>query len=94
MNGYGSPAGVRKTNSLAIASLVLGVLGLTGIGPLGILALIFGYRARRRIERTGENGAGFATAGIVMGWTAVVLGIMVLIFILLASSGPMIVSGG
>lgn len=65
------PSGPRqKTNGLAIASLVLGLIGM-GVGH--IFALVFGYRARRQIDasRVGQRGRGLAIAGIVLGWIGV-----------------------
>lgn len=56
---------VGTTNVMAIASLVLGVVWLAGIGS--ILALLFGVSARRQIRQTGEGGAGMALAGIILG---------------------------
>jgi len=70
------------TSGLAIASLVLGIGGLTILPLLGsILALLFGYMARADIRRRrGEvTGEGLALAGIVLGWISVgiaVLGIL------------------
>jgi hypothetical protein len=58
-----------KTNGLAIASMVLGILWIYWIGS--ILALIFGYVARNQIRERYENGGGMATAGIVLGWVGV-----------------------
>lgn len=57
-----------RINGLAIASMVLGIVWIYGIGAA--LALIFGYRARRQIQASGgaESGGGMATAGIVLGW--------------------------
>lgn len=59
------------TNGFAIASMVLGILWLYWVGS--ILALIFGYKAKRDIAASGEKqaGAGMATAGIVLGWIGV-----------------------
>jgi hypothetical protein len=54
---------------LSIASLVLGILWILGIGS--ILALIFGYVGLRQIRRRDENGRGMAIAGIVLGWVGV-----------------------
>ena len=56
---------------MAIASLVLGLLWMYWIGS--ILALVFGYAARREIRRDPERieGRGMATAGIVLGWVGV-----------------------
>lgn len=55
------------TNGSAIASLVFGILGLF-LGFLSILALVFGFNARKSLQRTPQQGAGFATAGITLGW--------------------------
>ena len=53
------------TNALAIASLVLSILWLCGLGS--VLAVIFGGMAKKQIQQTGEQGAGLATAGVVLG---------------------------
>jgi len=71
------------TSGMAIASLVLGIGGLTVLPLLGsILALIFGYLARKDIrERPAEvTGDGLAVAGIVMGWISVALAVAGLLF--------------
>jgi len=69
----------QKTNGMAIASLVLGIVGGCGIGS--ILALVFGYVARGQIDRSQgrEGGRGLATAGIIIGYIGII-GIFVLIF--------------
>ncbi|WEV26960.1 DUF4190 domain-containing protein [Streptomyces sp. 71268] len=59
----------QRTNGLAVASMVLGILWLYWIGS--ILALIFGYVARNQIRERGEGGGGMATAGLVLGWVGV-----------------------
>ena len=64
------------TNGLSIASLVLGILWIGGIGS--ILALIFGYTGLRQIRQRNESGRGMAIAGIVLGWVGV-SGLMLLI---------------
>ncbi len=66
---YGHYAAPRPTNGMAIASVVLGILWINGIGS--ILALVFGYKAKRQIAERNEAGRGFATAGIVLGWVGV-----------------------
>jgi len=60
-----------KTNGLAVASLVLGILWLWWLGS--VLALIFGYVGKNQIDRSGgqESGRGMAIAGIVLGWIGV-----------------------
>jgi hypothetical protein len=66
-------------NGMAIASLVLGVFWLYWIGS--VLALVFGYLARKQIAERGEDGDGLAIAGIVLGWVGLgVLAIGVVFF--------------
>jgi hypothetical protein len=67
--GYPYAPPPQRTNGLAIASMVLGILWLYWIGS--ILALVFGYIARNQIRERGESGGGMATAGIVLGWIGV-----------------------
>lgn len=78
---YGYPANPMQgsTNGFAIASLVLGIVGILLVLP-SILALIFGYIARRQIRERGQSGAGMAVAGIVLGW--VVVGFFVVLLVI------------
>jgi len=66
------PSVPPRTNGKAIASLVLGIVGM-GIGQ--ILALVFGYQARREIKesRGTQTGDGLALGRIILGWIGVVL---------------------
>lgn len=77
--GYMPP----RTNGLAVASMVLGILWIYWIGS--ILALVFGYSAKKQIResRGTQTGDGMATAGIVLGWIGVgVIALVILIAIL------------
>ena len=69
--GY-QPPPHRPYNGFAIASLVLGITWVWWIGSL--LAVIFGWIARRQIDESNgwERGRGMATAGLVLGlvWLA------------------------
>ena len=80
----------RRNDGGAVASMVLGILGLVGI-PLiaSIIALALGYGARSRIRASRDlDGDGFATAGIVTGWVGLILPlIMLLIFLSVRSGG-------
>ena len=70
---------------MAIASLVLGIVWIYGIGS--ILALVFGYQGRNEIDRSNgtQTGRGMATAGIVLGWIGVG-GLVLIILAAIASS--------
>jgi len=76
----------QKTTGLAIASLVLGIVWVYGIGS--ILALIFGYQAKAQIDRSGgrESGRGMAVAGIVLGWIGVAGFLLFILFAAVAST--------
>lgn len=71
--GTGGTAGTAGTNGKAVASLVLGILWLGGLGA--VLAIGLGLVARREIRRSGgrQGGQGLAVAGVVLG----VLGVAV-----------------
>jgi len=61
--GPGRRAGAPgKANTFAVASLILGVLGITVIGA--IAGIVLGILALRQIRRTGQRGRGMAIAGL------------------------------
>jgi hypothetical protein len=64
-------------NGLAIASMVLGIVWIYGLGSL--LALIFGLVAKRQIKERGQRGSGMATAGIVLGIIGIVGAIILIV---------------
>ena len=81
------PAG---NNALAIASLVCGVAQVM-LWPLATIpAVVLGHVARHQIRRTGEQGAGLALAGLILGWIGVgfaLLAIVGIVLIVAATSG-------
>ena len=85
-----APAAVTpsaRTNGLAVASLACG-LAQFAFGPLATIpAIVLGHMARSQIRRTGEQGAGLALAGLVLGWGAVILGIVLIAVALAIAAG-------
>ena len=79
------PPEAGPTNGSAVASLVLGIVGLTGFPFIpSILALVFGYKGRREITQSAgtQSGLGLAKAGIVLGWIGVILiGLVIMFFV-------------
>ena len=78
----GQPAGAAsQINGLAIASVLVSVLWFAGLGA--VLALFFGYRARRQIKDSAgsQTGSGLATAGIILGWIGIAIVVTVVILI-------------
>ncbi len=78
----GPPAAAfSQVNGLAIASVLAAVLWFAGIGA--VLALVFGYRARSQIKDSAgsQTGSGLATAGIILGWIGIAIGVTLIILI-------------
>ena len=68
-----------ETNQLALASLACGIAQLA-FGPLATIpALVCGHLARSQIRRSGENGAGLALTGLILGYGAIVLFVVAMI---------------
>ncbi len=77
--GYGGPPSPGY-NGLAIASMILGVMWLYGVGA--ILAVIFALIAKRQIRERGERGGAMATAGLVLGIIGIA-GIMLVVVLII-----------
>lgn len=93
--GYGRPdlawAGAPLPQGTAVASMVLGIIGLVLTATcwgsfLGILvaplALILGVTARRKVDRGEAGGRGYATSGFVMGLVGTVLAALMVVFMI------------
>ena len=80
-------AGGRATNAMAIWSLATGIASWIVCPIVGsIVAVVTGHIARSQIRRTGEEGAGMALAGLILGYVhlavaAIVLVILVIVLI-------------
>jgi hypothetical protein len=69
--GYWQAPVARTTNGFSIASMVLGIVWVFGLGS--ILAVIFGFVGRKQIRASGgrQTGGGMALAGIILGFVGV-----------------------
>ena len=73
----------RRTNVLAVISLVAGLCGFSVVPFFGsIAAVITGHLALGQIKESGEDGATLAKAGLWLGYAAIAL--VVLAAVLLA----------
>ena len=86
---------------MAIAALVAGIAGFF-ICPViaGVLAIIFGYMARRNIRESGGalGGDSFATAGIILGFiqlgiALIVIVIWIIVLAAASTNNSMVVPG-
>jgi uncharacterized protein DUF4190 len=74
--------GLARKNGLGTAALVVAIIGLAscwtvlgGIG-LGVVAVILGFLGRGRASRGEADNGGIATAGIGLGFLAVVVSLV------------------
>ena len=76
----------RRTNSAAVISLVSALLAPVGhcIGVAGItlivISLVTGHMALAEINRTGEDGSGYAVAGLIISYAHLVITALVVLF--------------
>jgi hypothetical protein len=76
---YGYPP-QRRTNSMAIAAMVVSIASLFTCPLVGAVGIYLGNRARAEIRRTGEEGDGMAQAGVIVGWIAIAFSVLYLCF--------------
>jgi Domain of unknown function (DUF4190) len=74
---YNTPARAG-TSGMAVASLVLSIVGIVTVGLGAVLGVIFGFVARAQIKRAqgAKGGAGLALAGIIVGFVVIALAIV------------------
>ena len=85
-DGWAPAPRAQRTNPLAIAALVCGIVQFCGLFPAGIVAIIFGHLARRQIRRTGEQGWGLAKAGLILGYLVLAGTLLVAVLLLVSRS--------
>ncbi|MEE1930916.1 DUF1707 and DUF4190 domain-containing protein [Streptomyces sp. TRM 70351] len=71
------------TSGWAIASLVCAVTA-PAWGVTALPAVITGHIAKAEIRRTGKQGDGYATAGLVVGYLGLALGVLLVLFFVAA----------
>jgi hypothetical protein len=68
---------------MAIGSLVTSIACLLVFGGIGsFIGAILGHVALGQIKRTGEQGRGLAIAGIIIGWVATALWLIVAVIVI------------
>jgi hypothetical protein len=82
---------VAKTSTLAIISLITGILGFVQILPVigPIAAVITGHMAKNEIKKSGGmvTGNGLATTGLILGYVTLAIGLCLACFFILAFAG-------
>jgi uncharacterized protein DUF4190 len=88
--GYPPPGGVRQTNGLAIASMVVSLASIVICGFPAIVGAIMGHVARKQIRERGEDGDGMALTGVIVGWIVFglsMIGLAIYIFVIVLAIG-------
>jgi hypothetical protein len=94
--GYGYPPPPPRTNGLAIASMVVSIVGAVSLlctfclSLLAVLALgggitgtILGFVARRQIRERGDAGDGMALTGVIVGLITSIIGALAIVAVVL-----------
>ncbi|TAM92021.1 MAG: DUF4190 domain-containing protein [Rhodanobacteraceae bacterium] len=86
-----------RTSSLAVVSLIFGVLAYVFLPFVGALvAVICGHAARAEIRRVPPgtlDGDGLALAGLILGWIQIGIAVLVVGFFILALAGVIALHG-
>lgn len=86
-----------RTSSLAIVSLIFGILAYLFLPFLGALvAVICGHSARSEIRRAPPGtieGDGLALAGLILGWIQLAFTAIAIVFVVLVLFGAIAFSG-
>jgi MFS family permease len=78
--GYYPPP-ARTTNGLSLAAMIVSIISLAlCAGAPGIVGAIMGHVGRRQVRERGEEGDGFALAGIIVGWIGFGIFVLVILF--------------
>ena len=70
------PPAPSQNDGKAIASLVLSLLGLCGVGSL--LGVILGHQSRGQAKREGRQPSGLALAGVIIGYVGLAALVLIL----------------
>ncbi|MBT3389795.1 MAG: DUF4190 domain-containing protein [Chloroflexi bacterium] len=79
MSDYYGPPASAQNSSMAVISLIAGILGLTLFPVLGsIIAVITGPMAKKEIAASAGTlgGEGLAQAGMILGWIGIGLSVL------------------
>ena len=74
------PPLTRRMNNTALASMIVSLASFVTCPLLGLLGVYLGTRARNEIKTRGEDGDGMALAGIIAGWVAAGLSVLLVVF--------------
>lgn len=81
---------VKRDSTLAIISLITGILGWTILPFISsIVAVITGHLAKKEIRESGGNmsGDGMALAGLILGYTMIGLSILLIVLVIVIILG-------
>lgn len=86
-----------RTSSMAIVSLIFGILAYVFLPFIGaLIAVICGHSARAEIRRAPPgsiDGDGLALAGLILGWIQLAFSVIAVAFIILIAVGAIAFSG-
>ena len=83
-----APPVAQSTNTLAIVSLATGIASWFLLPVVGaVIAVVTGHMAKREIRRTGEQGSGLATIGLILGYVHLAVAVLLIALLILVLVG-------
>lgn len=82
--GYGGPV-QNRSNGIATAALVCGILSIVCLWPLGVVAVPLGFVGLSKAKQLQGTGKGAAIAGIITGFIGIIISVAVLVLVVFAA---------
>ena len=76
------PPMATSTSGLATGALACGILEIFTGGMTAIPAVVLGHMARNEIRQTGKRGDGMAIAGLILGYLAIAVWVIIIIAVI------------
>ena len=75
------PREARRLNNAALAAMIVSLASFVTCPLIGLVGAYLGFRAKKEIQQTGEDGDGMATAGIVVGFISTAVATVTLLVV-------------
>lgn len=90
---YAQPTVAPPTNVLAVISMISSIVGVFFWGIFAVAGVIMGHIALSQIKKRGEGGRGMAVAGLIVGYAAIGVWLLIAAFLLIVAFGFLATAG-
>jgi len=90
---YAQATAAPPTNVLAVISMISSIVGVFFWGIFAVAGVIMGHIALSQIKKRGEGGRGMAVAGLIVGYVAIGVWLLIAAFLLIVAFGFLATAG-